>query len=97
MTARLLLLGVLYVVVEARSVEKVDVAPAVDGRLRLAGSYIVAETAAVAERVQAVSHYGNPAAGCESDEQSYQVSGVDGSFCSPKCSSDNACPHDYPS
>ena len=70
---------------------------AVDGRLRLAGSYIVAETAAVAERVQAVSHYGNPAAGCESDEQSYQVSGVDGSFCSPKCSSDNACPHDYPS
>lgn len=40
MTARLLLLGVLYVVVEARSVEKVDVAPGKHCRLCLSSAFL---------------------------------------------------------
>ena len=50
----------------------------------------------VGASTSATSHYGNPAVGCESDEEAYTVTGLAGSFCSPQCSSDAACPHDYP-
>merc|ERR1711865_536245 len=43
------------------------------------------------------THYGDPKTGCESDEQAVQVQGLAGNFCSPKCSSSNACPSDKPS
>merc|ERR1712159_282066 len=42
------------------------------------------------------THYGDPADGCESDEQAVRVQGVAGSFCSPDCAS-AACPTDVPS
>jgi len=41
------------------------------------------------------THYGDPAGGCESDEQAVQVQGVSGNFCSPKCSG-SSCPSDVP-
>ena len=43
------------------------------------------------------THYGDPATGCEKDEQAVQVQGVSGDFCSPKCSSSGSCPTDKPS
>merc|ERR1711970_608986 len=42
------------------------------------------------------THYGDPADGCEADEQAVQVQGLSGSFCSPDCAS-AACPTDVPS
>merc|ERR1711998_639355 len=42
------------------------------------------------------THYGNPADGCMSDEQSVKVQGLTGSFCSPDCAS-ASCPTDVPS
>ncbi len=33
------------------------------------------------------TNYGDPATGCEKDEQAVQVFGVQGDFCSPLCSS----------
>jgi len=42
------------------------------------------------------THYGNPATGCESDEQAVQVQGVSGDFCSPPCTSAGVCPTDEP-
>lgn len=42
------------------------------------------------------THYGNPANGCESDEEAVQVQGISGDFCSPKCSSTTPCPTDVP-
>merc|ERR1712010_144989 len=42
------------------------------------------------------THYGDPADGCEADEQAVQVQGVAGRFCSPDCAS-AACPTDVPS
>merc|ERR1719221_881930 len=42
------------------------------------------------------THYGDPANGCESDEEAVQVQGVSGDFCSPKCSG-MSCPSDVPS
>merc|ERR1712072_817134 len=42
------------------------------------------------------THYGDPKDGCEADEQSVQVQGVSGDFCSPPCKS-NECPTDIPS
>jgi len=41
------------------------------------------------------THYGNPANGCESDEQAVQIQGVSGDFCAPDCAS-AACPTDVP-
>merc|ERR1712166_314148 len=41
------------------------------------------------------THYGDPANGCESDEQAVQVQGVAGKFCAPDCTS-AACPTDVP-
>merc|ERR1719506_3224652 len=41
------------------------------------------------------THYGDPAKGCEADEQGVRVQGVSGDFCSPKCSGDS-CPTDVP-
>merc|ERR1719464_194200 len=45
------------------------------------------------------SHYGNPSGGCMSDEQSVQVQGVTGDFCSPACTGlfKRNCPSDVPS
>merc|ERR1712032_1276463 len=43
------------------------------------------------------THYGDPKSGCESDEKAVQVQGVPGDFCSPACSSSDACPGDKPS
>ena len=45
------------------------------------------------------THYGDPcgAIGCLSDEQGAALSGVDGSFCSPKCQGVlDKCPQDKP-
>merc|ERR1719421_1701757 len=42
------------------------------------------------------THYGNPADGCEADEQAVRVQGLSGTFCSPDCAS-AACPTDVPS
>merc|ERR1719421_1476900 len=41
------------------------------------------------------THYGNPADGCEPDEQAVKVQGLAGTFCSPDCAS-AACPTDVP-
>jgi len=41
------------------------------------------------------THYGDPKTGCEKDEQSVQVQGVPGDFCSPKCKN-SSCPSDVP-
>lgn len=41
------------------------------------------------------THYGDPKAGCEPDEQAVQVQGVAGDFCSPKCKL-TKCPTDLP-
>jgi len=41
------------------------------------------------------THYGDPAQGCESDEQAVQVQDVSGAFCSPACK-DGQCPSDKP-
>jgi len=30
-------------------------------------------------------HYGSPAEGCQSDEMQFQISGVPGEICAPKC------------
>merc|ERR1712050_642490 len=45
---------------------------------------------------QAMSHYGNPANGCRSDEQAIQVQGANGDACVPMASG-NSCPTDVPS
>lgn len=42
------------------------------------------------------THYGNPANGCQADEEAVQVQGLSGDFCSPKCSSTTPCPTDVP-
>merc|ERR1719390_581479 len=42
------------------------------------------------------THYGNPADGCEADEQAVRVQGLSGTFCSPDCAS-SSCPTDVPS
>ena len=41
------------------------------------------------------SHYGPPADGCEPDEMKFQISGVPGDICAPKCT-DGPCPTDMP-
>jgi C1A family cysteine protease len=43
-------------------------------------------------------HYGDPKNGCESDEESVQITGVSGDFCSPKCTGVlfKHCPTDVP-
>merc|ERR1712045_9516 len=41
------------------------------------------------------SHYGNPADGCQDDEEPVRVQGVPGSFCSPACKR-GKCPSDVP-
>jgi len=41
------------------------------------------------------THYGDPAVGCEADEQAVQVKGIAGKFCSPDCAK-AACPTDVP-
>ena len=41
------------------------------------------------------SHYGPPANGCEPDEMKFQISGVPGDICAPKCT-DGPCPTDMP-
>jgi len=43
-------------------------------------------------------HYGDPKNGCASDEQSVQITGVQGDFCSPKCEGVlfKHCPSDVP-
>merc|ERR1712146_721674 len=46
--------------------------------------------------LNATTHYGDPKAGCESDEVAIQIQGVTGDFCSPKCSILAACPSDLP-
>jgi C1A family cysteine protease len=42
------------------------------------------------------THYGDPAAGCMTDEVAIQIQGVTGDFCSPKCGLFKACPTDVP-
>jgi C1A family cysteine protease len=44
------------------------------------------------------THYGDPAGGCMSDEQSVQVTGLSGDFCSPPCTGvfKTTCPSDVP-
>lgn len=44
------------------------------------------------------THYGDPAGGCQSDEQAVQVTGVTGDFCSPACTGilKSTCPSDVP-
>ena len=42
------------------------------------------------------SHYGDPKDGCMSDETEITIQGVQGDFCTPKCSLFKACPTDVP-
>jgi hypothetical protein len=42
------------------------------------------------------SHYEDPKDGCQSDEISLQIQGVDGAICSPKCGLFTKCPSDLP-
>jgi len=42
------------------------------------------------------THYGDPATGCEFDEEAVRVQGVQGDFCSPQCDSSGSCPSDVP-
>ena len=44
------------------------------------------------------THYGDPKTGCMSDEESVQVQGVSGDFCSPPCTGalKTSCPKDIP-
>jgi hypothetical protein len=44
----------------------------------------------------ASSHYEDPKDGCQSGEESVQVQGVKGAFCSPQCSASGSCPTDVP-
>eukprot|EP00470_Lotharella_oceanica_P005831 CAMPEP_0170177522 /NCGR_PEP_ID=MMETSP0040_2-20121228/10435_1 /TAXON_ID=641309 /ORGANISM="Lotharella oceanica, Strain CCMP622" /LENGTH=135 /DNA_ID=CAMNT_0010420195 /DNA_START=18 /DNA_END=425 /DNA_ORIENTATION=+ len=46
--------------------------------------------------LNATTHYGDPKDGCESDEISAQIQGVQGDFCTSKCSLIKACPTDVP-
>jgi len=46
--------------------------------------------------VDADSHYGDPSAGCESDEVSVQITGIKGDFCTSACSLLKHCPTDVP-
>ena len=41
------------------------------------------------------THYEDPKGGCQADELAVQITGVDGDFCSPKCTT-TACPTDVP-
>jgi hypothetical protein len=44
------------------------------------------------------SHYEDPNPnGCQSDEEDVQITGLQGSFCSPSCSASSPCPSDVPS
>ena len=42
------------------------------------------------------THYGDPKDGCMSDETEITIQGVQGDFCTPKCSLFKACPTDVP-
>jgi len=42
------------------------------------------------------THYGDPAAGCLSDETEISIQGTTGDFCSPKCGLFKKCPTDVP-
>jgi len=42
------------------------------------------------------THYEQPNPGCLSDETAVQITGIAGSFCSPRCSSTVSCPTDVP-
>mmetsp|Transcript_33143 Transcript_33143/g.53813 ORF Transcript_33143/g.53813 Transcript_33143/m.53813 type:complete len:137 (-) Transcript_33143:167-577(-) len=50
----------------------------------------------VADYLNATTHYGDPKAGCESDEIAVQIQGVQGDFCTPACSLVKKCPTDVP-
>jgi C1A family cysteine protease len=42
------------------------------------------------------THYGDPKNGCLSDELEITIQGIDGDFCTPKCSLFKPCPTDVP-
>lgn len=42
------------------------------------------------------THYGDPSAGCQDDEQAFAINGVPGKICAPKCTSFQPCPTDVP-
>mmetsp|Transcript_1835 Transcript_1835/g.2108 ORF Transcript_1835/g.2108 Transcript_1835/m.2108 type:complete len:132 (-) Transcript_1835:361-756(-) len=44
----------------------------------------------------ALSHYGNPEMGCQSDEVAIRIQGVQGGVCAPACDG-FSCPSDVPS
>ena len=46
--------------------------------------------------LDANGHYGDPKDGCMSDETEITIQGVQGDFCTPKCSLFKACPTDVP-
>jgi len=52
----------------------------------------------LAAAVNASSHYEDPKDGCQSDEQAIQIQGVQGDFCTPKCTGifKTKCPTDVP-
>jgi len=49
----------------------------------------------LAESQDNTTHYEDPKSGCQADELAVQITGVDGDFCSPKCTT-TACPTDVP-
>eukprot|EP00934_Nitzschia_sp_Nitz4_P008105 Nitzschia sp. Nitz4//scaffold176_size46146//26422//27093//NITZ4_007193-RA/size46146-augustus-gene-0.5-mRNA-1//-1//CDS//3329539018//8095//frame0 len=57
----------------------------------LAGEPLTADNAAAI-----LGHYGKPPASCEGDEEAFQISGVPGAVCSPKCDASGQCPTDVP-
>jgi len=71
---------------------------AADGEVAVATKFLLPASvpALPAAKVETnTKHYGDPAGGCESDEQAIQVQGVSGNFCSPKCAG-SSCPSDVP-
>jgi hypothetical protein len=54
-----------------------------------------AKQARFAAEEAAKTHYGNPTAGCLTDEQPVRIQGLSGDFCSPDCTS-TPCPTDVP-
>jgi hypothetical protein len=64
-------------------------------QMRIAPS-AAAHSKSVAAVPSSESHYEDPKDGCQSEEVSLQIQGVDGAICSPKCGLFTKCPTDLP-
>mmetsp|Transcript_7086 Transcript_7086/g.15476 ORF Transcript_7086/g.15476 Transcript_7086/m.15476 type:complete len:164 (+) Transcript_7086:47-538(+) len=53
-------------------------------------------TATATDDDEKKTHYGNPTGGCMKDEHPFQIQGVAGMICAPKCTAFRPCPSDVP-